>query len=392
METVDKLKYNDGEVLKLLWNGTEVSTLRHLGLQKEWSAGEVEPSFNVTLYGIGGGGWMNRYYNFSIDSEHLVQYLQILGATPIPAQFVLHLSGNRYGDVVLPSTTITNTNPEASLFDNKILVVKMSSGSLTFYPSEIPSIRKTFQIITEADEDESCRVGGMLTKTIRIPSIGYSGGNAFFEMLPYTFNDPIFVTDPVFTLLKKGNGNYNKTVIALDTTYSDTELSLTPSKIRSLDYNMAYEILPNTTGQYREWSVVCGDTITDSLTLNTEIKCPLCMLHFIQEFAVKNRIYWGLRSDIPDFDDVYRTTQNQNYRHHYFFETANSREITENEYSIEVGVYTKIAYPNDFDYTVDFGDVTYTILNNNYTWGDKTYTLVNIYGITGIKTITFRRK
>ena len=378
METANILQYNGSNVSDVNWNTLPVSTLKVVvgDVDTEWSKGSVEPSFNATLYGLGGGGQHNREPNFSIDTENLVQWTQTYVSTFLKSQLVLHLSGNNYGDIIIPTSRVyTDTSMQVSLYDNKIIVSNITSGSFAFYPENLINDRKTFTLYSVIDELEGARVGSNnLCKVVRIPSIGCNE-NELFELLPYSFDSTKFIDNPIFVLLKKGTNGLNYTYTTFDTPIIQSDIILTPSKNSALDYSLNYVIPANNTSNFKEWSIVCTDSgqlysgVQDGtivLDYNTSLKISEnnSMLHLIQEPYAKN--HRAMRNIL----------------------TA----ITKDSYKIKVRNSTKIAYPNDFDYEIDFGNTRQTVYSTDYIWGGRSYTVLHVWGIDNLEIITFNKK
>ena len=398
METTNILQYNGNIVSDVNWRGNlPVSTLRVVtdNVEAEWSKGSVEPSFNATLYGIGGGGEHNRHPNFSIDTKNLVQYTQTTQSTFLKSQFVIHLSGNNYGDIIIPTSRIhTDSNFRAFLYDNKIIVSDISGGVFDFYPENIISSKKQFRLNNEIDETERNRVDNMLCKVIRIPHSG-STGNISFDYLPMTFNDRCYIDSPIFILLKQGSTELDYSFTTPNNTITEAEITIHPTKTGAIDYNLEYAVQQNNTSKYREWSIACTDQgvlydgVQDgSIVLNygTSLKAGfVSFLHLIQEPYAKNRIYWGNGFNTP--------VDNVELMWKYFFQGANGVNITKDSYSIDVFRSTKIAIPNDFDYDIVYDDeMNKTVISNNYIWGTQSYTTLYVWGFDGKKKITFNRK
>ena len=248
------------------------------------------------------------------------------------------------------------------------------------------------------DEDNLMLLRGSITsKAIRVPCSGLNG-TISISQYPYDYISDFFNSGMkiIFMTVLDGNftsydieGNtfsYEDSITGLPTFEGDMEIWSNSA----IDYDFTYNISSNDTCGYRFFVVYCSNhksaaegAITPQYgTKQTDDSC--IMLQFIQEFDVKNRIYYGYY--VPDtnkmypfdFDDRYYETSSDNYKFHSFFETCGSKTLTENTFSVNSNNYSyAIAYPNnDFDYGVSYDNTaTETTLTDNYTWGDKTYTI-----------------
>lgn len=254
------------------------------------------------------------------------------------------------------------------------------------------NVYKDFSISYGIDEDNNLLVRGeIVNKAIRIPTNGINGKIQIMQY-PYNFESPLFFEDPKMTYFYLNNGTLQTHQINGDS-FSDGsfECQLIQDNESVLDYEFAYNIGVNEDCNFKHYIVFVG---REHLNLSGGVSTPNCavLLHFIQEYNVKNRIYYGKGFDKfskPTFDDNYNEmgTGQYFYFYHSWFETCSSTVLMENEETFEN--YQMVAYPNeDFDYDVETTGTTST-LNTNYLWGGKSYTIINMVSVSNIK---FRRK
>ena len=380
METVDKLKYNDGEVLKLLWNGTEVSTLRHLGLQKEWSAEEVEPLFNATLYGLDSDG---HYHTAQIDPHNCV----LSSASTL----MIYFQGQNYGDISISNSRIVGWKID----DYSICMANLSgyggwaggyssavyTANFELIPSKDPSQKVTISVSGKTDENNTLLLrGNLYNKVIRIPSSGYEGKIGIL-LAPYTFKDNYYFEEPKiqeYIYPNFGNPIYDENHFEND---SGINLRIADTD-STIEYTLLYTIQKNNTSNYKEW--VVGINLWQT-----------CYLHIIQETKEKNRIYYG-RASYPDYDDYFAENQDdpdvyEPYMWNYIFEMSNSK-VLNSDFSIEnSNDLWYICYPTIFDYEIEAkDDATYSVLKSDYYWGDQSFNILQISNNIG--TFNFIKK
>ena len=146
---------------------------------------------------------------------------------------------------------------------------------------------------------------------------------------------------------------------------------------------LTYNIDKNTKGDYKYHIIILSNTTVNPERFSYGFDGMLShstMLHFVQEYRVKNRVYYGNGFiSHKTFDDKYNVTQSEEYYYHSWFETCSSKILTEDSFTINIFA-TTVAYPNsNFDYviTTSNGDEL-EILSDNYTWGEETYTIVKL--------------
>lgn len=245
--------------------------------------------------------------------------------------------------------------------------------------------------------------GSIANKAIRVPCNGFNGKISIAQY-PYDYSSDSLSNDPKMVYMSLIDGNFSIHGISQNTiSYDGFDGELTNLPNSSIDYNFIYEIQPNDMCDYKLFVVYFTNiqTIEDGAinplstiygTKQTDKSCV--MLQFIQEYDVRNRIYYepfnpnNTKSNYPsNFDDKYNETQSGNYKYHSWFETCSSKTLTENSFTLNLanGAY-HIAYPvNDFDYTLS--NLGTTVIDN-YIWGDKSYTIIEV---TNIQNITFTK-
>ena len=257
-------------------------------------------------------------------------------------------------------------------------------GTYTFSTVNDTSIKRTVTYNGRTDEDNQILLRGeIVSKALRIPSSGYDGSIQLWQY-PYYFDTNIFYTDPSIVYITKVN-NQELSVTSFDNNISADGINATFENINdnSLDYQLTYNIDKNTKGDYKYHIIILSNTTVNPERFSYGFDGMLShstMLHFVQEYRVKNRVYYGNGFiSHKTFDDKYNVTQSEEYYYHSWFETCSSKILTEDSFTINIFA-TTVAYPNsNFDYviTTSNGDEL-EILSDNYTWGEETYTIVKL--------------
>ena len=242
------------------------------------------------------------------------------------------------------------------------------------------------------DEQERMLLEGMSeNKALRIPCDGFSS-NIQIIKYPYNLYSEYFYERAKITFFLIENNqvtdhiNINDEIFDIDGFHGE----VTDGDF-SIKDRLVYNIEANDTCDYKHYVLCFAQNFIDT----TNIHEPMSLfqgtcLHFIQEYNVKNRIYYGRDDYGKFFDDKYRETQSNDYRYHVWFEFCSSKIITNNQWEYTSGNSLEyVAYPNseDFEYNLTFADGP-NILDNNYMWGNKSYTIIN----NSNNTITFTKK
>lgn len=259
------------------------------------------------------------------------------------------------------------------------------------------------------DEDNLILLrGSVANRAIRIPCDGFSG-TVSIAQYPYDYSSDSLSNDPKLVFMKLVDGNFSAYGITQDTfTYDGFEGHFESWSNSAIDYNFTYNIQPNDMCDYKLFIVYITNyqSVSDGAinpqgaiygTQQTDESCV--MLQFIQEYDVKNRIYYGqyISNDKypTNFDDKYNETSSTNYTYNAWFETCSSKTLTQNEFNINLDANTSyyIAYPkNDFDYQVTYEGATISTLRNGYMWGSKSYMLIKVTsGETTTAKITIKK-
>ena len=257
-------------------------------------------------------------------------------------------------------------------------------GTYTFSTVNDTSIKRTVTYNGRTDEDNQILLRGeIVSKALRIPSSGYDGSIQLWQY-PYYFDTNIFYKDPSVLYITKVN-NQELSVTSFDNNISADGIIATFENINdnSLDYQLTYNIDKNTKGDYKYHIIILSNNTVNPERFSYGFDGMLSystMLHFVQEYRVKNRVYYGNGFiSHKTFDDKYNVTQSEEYYYHSWFETCSSKILTEDSFTINIFA-TTVAYPNsNFDYVITTSNgEELEILNSNYTWGDETYTIVKL--------------
>ena len=260
------------------------------------------------------------------------------------------------------------------------------SRTIDVSPTNDSSIIRHVELKGYVDENNNILLrGDIVNKAIRVPSSGISGNIEFWQY-PYTFDSVFYYTNPIMTYITKtGNTQLTKTVSVDNALNTNGFVGSFDNINNSISYNLNYAIGNNNTGDYKYHIVIINSkgnpiSVTSLYGLNAS-HVNIVMLHFIQEYKVKNRIYYGYGFTVSKaFDDNYNETSNDAYSYHSWFETCSSKILTENSFTLELNE-DYVAYPNSVYFEYNFGVTnggTVEVIKNNYSWGDETYTIVRI--------------
>ena len=242
--------------------------------------------------------------------------------------------------------------------------------------------KQTFNLYSRTDEDNQLLLRDyMVSKAIRIPCSGYKGKTQFY-CYPYTFSSSMFAVEQSVSYLTRDeehsvisgknavNGSLSENGFTMH--YENTNNS-------SLEYELSYEIAPNTTCSYKEHIVKLGRGVQEGKNYSgstTEGGASVAAIHFLQEYKTKNRVYYGNGFTQKKYDDNYNQTSSDLYQYHMFFETCSSHVLVEDEKTFGVASY--VAYPltDDFEYDVSMEMGEMVIEKDNYMWGDTPMRIV----------------
>lgn len=262
------------------------------------------------------------------------------------------------------------------------------SRSIDVSPKNDTSIVRHVDMKGYIDENNNILLRGEIAnKAIRIPSSGM-GGKIETWQYPYTFDSLFYYTDPKMTYVTKTGATELTGTVATNGSINVSGFngSLENINDNSISYRFNYTIDRNNTGDYKYHIVVIdskGNALSTSSNLygTNSTHSNVVMLHFIQEYKVKNRIYYGYGfTAAKTFDDKYNETNSDSYMYHSWFEVCSSKILMGNSVTLELND-DYVAYPNSLSFEYNFGLTnggTVEIVKNNYRWGDDLYTIVKI--------------
>lgn len=444
METANILQYNGNIVSDVNWRGNlPVNTLRVVtdNVEAEWTKGEVPTSFGVSLFGLDTEGQL--FIDKKLEKTSVTNINQTIWFSS--GNFILlRIDGKNYGNLVYDKFNFGWITTD---FDNRYLLFdrvgnQWAGGYTGNEKGETLSVNSSkdtgnlkYWVKAQSQLDEFHTLLGRLylcCKIIRIPSSGYSNAAAYpefsfasFELYPYTFMFKEGLDTPSFLFLTRGEEGLTYSEFSQGSPIDNDNISLSISKSNVyLGYDLRYNIKSNTTNDFREFTVLAVqyDTIKNriiqNLSYNSTIDTNIVsnnvkegypktyrlngcsLIHFIQEPYSKNRVYYGpswMGTNGLDENDS-NNYSSGTYKYHPFFETCSSKIITNQNNTISFRVVANsaqyIAYPNDFDYTIDLaGSPGITVEKSDYLWGDRSYTVLKIqYFAARTYEITFNRK
>ena len=281
----------------------------------------------------------------------------------------------RYCAIVM-RTTDYDTWPGGTTYNDS----PTNTGSV--YTLNDSTVKQTFNLYSRTDEDNQLLLRDyMVSKAIRIPYSGYKGKTQFY-CYPYTFSSSMFAVEQSVSYLTRDeehsvisgknavNGSLSENGFTMH--YENTNNS-------SLEYELSYEIAPNTTCSYKEHIVKLGRGVQEGKNYSgstTEGGASVAAIHFLQEYKTKNRVYYGNGFTQKKYDDNYNQTSSDLYQYHMFFETCSSHVLVEDEKTFGVASY--VAYPltDDFEYDVSMEMGEMVIEKDNYMWGETPMRIV----------------
>ena len=391
----DVLKYGNSTVNTLMFGSDSVSRLV-IPEGDYWEPeGETPaPTLSLGIDGVDSDGWFFRN----------TMPWRRLGNSGSNSMVVRLLDGKKTSDVIPYVVTTSNSqeiisdglksidkNQNVSEIDDYLFLIyrkgvqweggdgnNVAQGTYRFVSAQDSSVYVDIPWQSAADENNTIMLAPELfTKAIRVPASGVTG---YTEVLlyPFSFKDPTYFIDFSFTF-------YNPITDVLEentTTY--TSAGITTSLIfgnDSITKRFEYQIAANTGASFKEYAFRINDL------------SKYVLLHFIQEPARRNRVYYGTGyCENWLFADEYRNTNNNQYKWHSFFEACSSKVLSGNTTISTTTQQNYLAYPNDFDYNVSISGANTTTVSSEYYWGDTSYTLIRINASTSGATITFTAK
>lgn len=272
--------------------------------------------------------------------------------------------------VILINTAYYGTWPGGSMSST-------GETTLTFTAQNDSSVTYKVSMYSEIDENNRLLLrGAMVNKVVRVPYTGYNSKIQFY-CYPYTFDDSLYTNGVSISYLTNSAEETLTGKNMVNDAVNGDGLSLSLSNINdsTLDYELTYSIAQNNECKFKEFVVQIGNSINDgenyygrSLGSNHYA----AFVHFVQEYKVKNRIYFGAGFLAhKTYDDNYNLTSSSTYEYHAFFETCSSMVLEDDEVVIK---YNNVAFPltDDFEYDVSMDDPTkeIEIITDNYMWGD----------------------
>ena len=260
------------------------------------------------------------------------------------------------------------------------------------------------------DEDQRILLRNcFVNKAFRIPCDGFSG-KIQIKQYPMTFDSEIFNRDVDLFFATNNGEDFSMNMIRGNTIsedgFSGQIISFENSNI---DYTFEYNVSSNETCEYKHYMVVFSNVADNSIARLTYggncMSRESSVLHLIQEPKVKNRIYYSTHTpyfressniiDSRKFDDNYNETGENRYAYNYFFETCDSKILTEDEFTLykNTDLIWFVAIPDDefseFDYTFTAYDSRDNVVVLQwpiaYTWGERKYKLYTMSSISYVK-------
>lgn len=267
------------------------------------------------------------------------------------------------------------------------------NGTTTFTPERDPSLAKSIsfrpylvETITEFSR------GLFVAKLIRIPASGISS-YIKLQFFPYTFDSNYFydgVKSTIIDCSKVGERdrygtlikNHTKTDVSVSELVSDTFLdSASITEDIALQHNLNFTVGANNTGSYR----YCFTKFRKSQSGGTYV-------HFVQEPAMANRIYYGSVPPEPRIWDAYNDTPTDALKYHYIFQLASSEAFTSAK-TITTPADSNTAYkkfvlcvPKSVQHSLTYSpDNAPTVLADSshpYSWGTQEYVIYQLASST----------
>lgn len=247
------------------------------------------------------------------------------------------------------------------------------SSDLTITTVNSETVQRTLTLNGGVDEDNSLLLrGDMVSKAMRIPCDGYDGAIEISKY-PYTFDSDLFFNSLKITYIEDLIGEKN--VINVEgETFEDNGIScvLEEQGDTNLDNILRYNISSNNGCDYKHHVICVGDKHFTNNTFSN----ACVMLHFVQEYKVRNRIYYGTGFlQYKTFDDKYSVNNSSQYQYHSWFETCSSKILMNDEEPFTD--YGMLAYPNGEDFEYEFVHLNrIETISTNYMWGNQSFTIV----------------
>lgn len=392
----DVLKYGNDVVSALKFGSTDVSRLvTSEGDYWEPEGDTPTPTLSIGLVGIDcDNNWLYRNtlpwrrLGNSGSNSMAVRLLDGKRTSEV-IPYVVSTSGSQ--ETVVDGLKSKNTKQNVSEIDDYLFLIyrkkviweggdgnNVEQGKYRFVSAQDSSVYIDIPWQSGVDENNTIMLAPELfSKAIRVPASGVTGHTDVL-LYPFSFKDPTFYTESYFNVYNPLTDVLGESV----TTYTATGIaaSITAgSDIITRRFN--YQIAANTGTSFKEYAFKI-----------TGFSTPV-MLHFIQEPARRNRVYYGTGyCENWSFADEYRNTNNNQYKWHSFFEACSSKVLSGNTTISTTTQQNYLAYPNDFDYNVSISGANTTTVSSDYYWGDTSYTLIRINASTSGATITFTAK
>ena len=355
--------------------------------------------FRIKMYGIDGSG----YLSLPSTSEDGRTYTIRMGG-PCSIYCYLYRENTNGFTVDGQIDRVSLIDDESAFFFNKYNSWGTGgSERLVTFETNNNNRFTHVRLLIDTDEDNSLlfhipkdltniseRTNGELyvfNKSIRIPYNGY-GGLTELISFPVNFESDYFFTLPKITCItfEKGKENPQYYDIENNTFEIDGLSGNIDYGETNLSYTLSYMVKKNDTCDYKFYSISLSDGYVRRN--NTYPNCA--QLTFVQEYKVKNRIYYGDGFyNNKNYDDNWRINNSDTYKYHSWFETCSSKILVDDSVEVTLSDSKLIAYPsNDFDYEVEF-PLRLELVAEDYMWGDRSY---NIYRQRGtINKFTFNK-
>ena len=328
---------------------------------------------------------IDTHGNVSLDYKFGQYTTKSFAATSAQSMIGHIISNNTGGLLGTISSNCQNLENYAVILINTASYGTWPGGSmsstgetrLTFTAQNDSSVTYKVSMYSEIDENNRLLLrGAMVNKVVRVPYTGYNSKIQFY-CYPYTFGDSLYTNGVSISYLTNSAEETLTGKNMVNDAVNGDGLSLSLSNINdsTLDYELTYSIAQNNECKIKEFVVQIGNSINEgenyygrSLGSNHYA----AFVHFVQEYKVKNRIYFGAGFLAhKTYDDNYNLTSSSTYEYHAFFETCSSMVLEGDEVVIK---YNNVAFPltDDFEYDVSMDDPTkeIEIIKDNYMWGD----------------------
>lgn len=275
------------------------------------------------------------------------------------------------------------------------------ASTVTFTPENDSTKAKTFNFLSQVDEDNTVfQKGLLLSRLLRIPSSGLTGDIKMY-FFPYGFNSNLFYEDikcVVIDCSQVGDFDSNNNIIRYPTITGVETANLVnnvfleellPTRVGATELNLHYRAGANNTADYR-YAFVAID-ISDTYSSYNNIVGS--RVHFIQEPYSANRVYYG---DVPKdakWWEAYADSSDSSQRYHYMFQFTNSEILTGSREvtcaTLSLYIQTVILVPTALQHTITSESGSYSELTSSehYYWGTQEYTIYNLTTSNAVYTI-----